>query len=469
MADGYDAIHSPTLLREIVESAPVALVMIDRAGFIVLVNAEAESLFSYNRNELLGQPVEILIPPRYRGLHPAFRTAFYVEPQARLMGAGRELFGLRKDGGEFPIEIGLKPIATGEGLFVLSAIVNLTQRKLLEARFRATVESAPTAMVMTDRRGFIVLVNSETEKLFGYARAELLDRPIEVLVPDRYRAKHPDTREGFLHKPEARRMGAGRDLFAVRKDGSEFPVEIGLNPVETDEGLFVLSAIVDITERKRNARQLEIALAEKTVLLNEIHHRVKNNLQIISGLLQLQAGQSKEPGLRELLTQSQSRVQSMSLIHELLYEGRDFSAIRLDNYFVRLGNLLWGSYMGAADQVTFAPDLEEVSLDLNRAIPCGLMVNELLTNSLKHGFPGQRRGTVVLTVRLSENGRRIWVRVSDDGIGLPAGLNLQNAPTLGLMLARELAGQLESELQIVPSEKGACFLWEFPLRVEEGE
>ncbi|HEU0122738.1 MAG TPA: PAS domain S-box protein [Bryobacteraceae bacterium] len=469
MTDRYDPIQSPTLLREIVESAPVAMVMIDRAGLIVLVNAEAEALFDYNRSELLGQSVEILIPPRYRGLHPAYRSAFYVEPQSRLMGAGRELFGLRKDGGEFPIEIGLKPIGTEEGLFVLSAIVNLTQRKLLEARFRATVESAPMAMVMTDRRGFIVLVNSETEKLFGYARAELLESPIEVLVPDRYRAKHPETREGFLLRPEARRMGAGRDLFAVRKDGSEFPVEIGLNPVETDEGMFVLSAIVDITERKRNARQLEIALTEKTILLNEIHHRVKNNLQIISGLLQLQAGQTKDPALRELLVQSQSRVQSMSLIHELLYEGRDFSSIRLDRYLARLGNLLWGGYMGGTNDVTFVADLEEVSLDLNRAIPCGLLVNELLTNSLKHGFPGARKGSVTLTVQRTHFGKRVRVCVEDDGVGLPAGLRLQTSPTLGLTLARELASQLGAELEIVPREAGACFALAFPLEIEEGE
>ena len=136
---------------------------------------------------------------------------------------------------------------------------DLTARKRLEARFRATVESAPTAMVMTDASGLIVLVNAETEKLFGYERNELLGQEMEVLVPERYRVEHPHLRSRFFASPEARRMGAGRDLFGVRKDGREFPVEIGLNPLETEEGAFVLAAIVDITERKQAEETLRIA------------------------------------------------------------------------------------------------------------------------------------------------------------------------------------------------------------------
>ncbi len=379
------------------------------------------------------------------------------------MGSGRELFGLRKDGSEFPIEIGLRPIQVGGGLYVLSAIVNLTQRRLAEARFRAAVESAPAAMVMTDRGGLIVLVNGEAEKVFGYGRRELIGASIETLVPGRFRPEHPELRSGFGEGPEARRMGAGRDLFAVRKDGSEFPVEIGLNPVETEEGLLVLSAIVDITERKRSARQLETALAEKTVLLHEIHHRVKNNLQIISGLLQLQAGQAEVAGLRELLEQSQNRVQSMALIHELLYESGDFSRIRLDQYLQRLGALLWGGYLGTGEEVRFEAEVEEVNLDLSRAIGCGLLVNELLTNSLKHA----RAKTVRLTMRREEEAGRIAMGVSDDGRGLPEGVKLATARSLGLMLAVQLAEQIGAELRVESGDTGVSFRWEIPMRAEE--
>ncbi len=255
---------SQELLRAVIESAPTAMVMIDKRGGIVLVNAEAERLFGYARNELIGSPVEMLVPQRFRGLHPAFRTAYFVEPRARRMGANRDLYGLRKDGTEVPIEIGLNPIQTSGELFVLSAIVDISERKRLENRFRATIESAPTAMVMIDRKGCIVLVNMETEKLFGYARADLLGKPIELLVPDRFRAMHPAMREGFFATPEARRMGVGRDLYGLRRDGTEFPVEIGLSPVETDDGICVLSAIVDISERKRLEDRFQLLVGSVT-------------------------------------------------------------------------------------------------------------------------------------------------------------------------------------------------------------
>lgn len=457
-----EVVRSPGFLREVVESAPVAMIMVDREGLVVLVNAEAEGLFGYPRSELLGESIERLLPTRFRQAHPSLRRAFFEAPEAREMGVGRELFGLRKDGSEFPIEIGLRPISAGGNRFVLSAIVNISQRRLLESRFRATVESSPTAMVMVDQTGEIVLVNAETEKLFGYTRLELLGAPIETLVPHRFRSSHPQLRGGFRMLPEARRMGAGRDLYALRKDGSEFPVEIGLNPVTTEEGLFVLSAIVDITDRKRNAHDLQVALREKTILLNEIHHRVKNNLQIISGLLQLQASQCNLPEVRQLLAQSESRVRSMAILHELLYEGRDFSHIRLDNYFRRLAQLLWTSYLGEHGEVNLISNLDPVSIDLNRAIPAGILVNELLTNCLKHA----RARTVTLTLNYDPQTDIVVTSVSDDGVGLPPGFELESQKSLGMTLATQLAEQVGSRLQVVPTNSGACFRWEYVLTQE---
>src|SRR5205807_1211548 len=177
--------------RAVVESAPSGMVMIDRAGTITLVNREAERLFGYTRNEMLSQPIERLVPERFRLGHPVFRTDFFANPQTRAMGAGRELYGLRKDGVEIPVEIGLNPIETDEGFFVLASVVDITARKRAEARFRAVVESAPSGMVMIDRTGTITLVNREAERLFGYPREELLGQRIEHLVPERFRRGHP--------------------------------------------------------------------------------------------------------------------------------------------------------------------------------------------------------------------------------------------------------------------------------------
>jgi PAS domain S-box-containing protein len=242
-------------LRAAVESSPSGLLMVDAAGRIVLVNREVERLFGYSREELLGKPVDILVPERFRHHHPDFRSGFVAHPSVRSMGAGRDLFGLRKDGVEVPVEIGLTPVATEEGLFVLGSIVDISARKRAELRFRAAVESSPNGMVMVDAGGKIELVNREIERMFGYSREELLGKSIEMLVPERFRGKHPMFRAGFFREPQTRAMGAGRDLFGLRKDGSELPVEIGLNPIETDEGLFVLSSIVDISARKRSEEQ----------------------------------------------------------------------------------------------------------------------------------------------------------------------------------------------------------------------
>ena len=258
--------------RLVVEAAPNAMVMIDPAGTIVMVNTQAERAFGYSRAELVGQPVEMLVPERFRGHHPELRTTFLADPRPRPMGAGRDLYGLKKDGGEFPIEIGLNPIETDQGTMVLSAIVDITARKAAdlalreseqrfsagERRFRQVVEAAPNAMVMIDRAGKIAMVNTQAERVFGYSRAELVGQPVEMLVPERFRSHHPELRETFFADPRPRPMGAGRDLYGLKKDGSEFPVEIGLNPIETDEGTMVLSAIVDITARKA----AELALRE---------------------------------------------------------------------------------------------------------------------------------------------------------------------------------------------------------------
>ncbi len=258
-------------IRLIVESAPNAMLMVDQTGQILLVNSHAEKLFGYAPEALLGQSVDVLVPERFRGGHPRQRAAFFERPASRAMGEGRKLFAVRRDGREFPVEIGLSPVQTEAGTLVLSTIIDITKRRRLEQRVRLVVEAAPNAMLMVDHEGRILMVNQQTEQMFGYDREELINQTIELLVPQRFRDEHPRHRKRFFEQPSSRAMGAGRDLFGVRKDGSEFPVEIGLNPVKTSEGVLVLSAIVDITQRKRAER----ALRESEANLRDALHKLE--------------------------------------------------------------------------------------------------------------------------------------------------------------------------------------------------
>ncbi|MFD7611837.1 PAS domain-containing protein, partial [Streptomyces sp. NPDC059828] len=183
--------------RGLLESAPDAMVIVDDAGTIRLVNAQTEALFGYQRDQLLGRPVEILVPQRFRDTHASHRNGYTDNRQVRPMGAGLELHGLRRDGTEFPVEISLSPLETTDGLLVSAAVRDVSERKAAEERFRSLLESAPDAMVIVDDGGTIRLVNAQTEALFGYRRDQLLGRPVEILVPQRFRDTHASHRNGY--------------------------------------------------------------------------------------------------------------------------------------------------------------------------------------------------------------------------------------------------------------------------------
>jgi phosphoserine phosphatase RsbU/P len=328
-----------------VESAPNAMVMINRSGRIELANLQAECVFGYSRDELLGRPIEMLIPARFRRRHPEHRMSFFANSTPRPMGVGLDLYALRKDGSEFPVEIGLNPIETDEGAMVLAAIVDITERKRREdelrrseMRFRRVVESAPSAMLMVGPEGRIEMANLLAEQLFGYAREELLGQKVEMLIPERFRTQHPGLRAEFFSDPKARSMGVGRDLYALRKDGSEFPVEIGLNPIETEEGPRVLAAIVDITARKafENALRLRDRAMEATnvgIVIADAQARGNPNVYVNPALSRI-TGYSREELLRHnmrLLQGPDSDPAAVEQIRQAVRSGRSCEVV-LKNY-----------------------------------------------------------------------------------------------------------------------------------------
>lgn len=307
--------------------------------------------------------------------------------------------------------------------------------------YRQIVESEPNALVVVDADGRIVLVNAETERLFGYPRGELLGQSVDLLVPDDLRERHPREREAFVAAPRARQMGAGRDLKARRRDGTEFPVEIGLQPLETGHGVIVLASIFDVAERKQTEAIIRASLREKEVLLQEVYHRVKNNLQVLGSLISLQERTLRDASARAALHQSATRVKAMSLVHEMLYRSERLENLELARYLDALVDHLMEAYDARGAGIRVERAVEPIQVGLETAIPLGLAVNELVSNCLKHAFGGCDGGTVHLSARRDEDGR-IELSVRDDGNGLPADVDPDSAMTLGLQIVRALTGQL---------------------------
>jgi len=433
------------VLEPTLDRLPAAMMLVARDGTIAFLNGQAEKLLQYERAALVGKRLESLIPERFRASHPGYRQAFGEDPRARPMGAGRELFALRGDGTEIPVEIGLNPIATDRGPLVLAVIVDITERRRSQRRLAQVVESSPSAMVMVNAGGRIAMVNAQAESLFGYSRAELVGASVDMLVPERFRGGHPALRAGFAGTHTARPMGAGRDLFARRRDGSEFPVEIGLNPIETEEGPMVLSAIVDITERREREEGVRRALKEKELLLGEIHHRVKNNLQVIHSLLDLQASRTTDPAARAMMLDSQNRVRSMALVHHTLYHSHDFARVDFDTLLGTLVPMVRDSFEGSAP-VAIEVDPGGIALPIAQAIPCALIANELVTNALKHAFDGQP-GTVRVALR-HDGADRALMEVANDGRPIPESLDLTDGASLGMTIVSELVAQLRGSLDV---------------------
>jgi len=267
-----------TLFEKLFEASPDAIVVTDEKGQITSINSKVERLFGYGRQELIGQSVEILVPERFRQAHPGHRGTYNAHASVRPMGAGLELFGRRKDGSEFPVDIMLSPMETAEGRVVISVIRDISDRKKAqeairrsEAQFRALFEFSPDAIIASDREGRITEVNARVESMFGYQRGELAGQSIDILVPERFRHTHPARRKEYASAARVRPMGAGLELYGRRKDGSEFPADIMLGPVETAEGRVVLSVIRDLTEKREAEEALRRSELQKRYLEEELN------------------------------------------------------------------------------------------------------------------------------------------------------------------------------------------------------
>jgi PAS domain S-box-containing protein len=320
-----------------------------------------------------------------------------------------------------------------------------------EHKFHQMAELLPQPVFETDVNGRITFANRSSYTTFGFSPVHLSGgiTLFDVVSPD----EHLRVRENFRQAISGEKQ-AGVEYMMLRADGVRFPALVHTGLVYDDYGPVGLRGIVvDITEQKRVAEVLRRALDEKEVLLKEVHHRVKNNLQIISSLLSLQADALNDPRDHALFKESEGRVRSMALIHERLYKSADLARVDFRDYIDSLVTSLFLSYQRPG--VTPVLDVCDVHLPLDMAIPCGLIINELVSNALKHAYPGDRRGTVMIVMRELGDGV-LQLDIRDDGIGLQEDIDPDTSKSLGLNLVSILTRQLQGTLNI-ERNGGTCF------------
>jgi PAS domain S-box-containing protein len=369
-----------------------------------------------------------------------------------------------------------RDLTPAEGAAILASLARGTKGKparpaplpqqlaIAEARYRALVEQIPAVTFMASLEGGLndVYVSPQVEALLGFSQEEWMSDPTLW-----FRQLHPQDRE-LWNLEFARGCATGGPFRAecrfLSKKGEVVWVhgEARLIPDESGRPVLLQGVAFDITEGKRAEEVVKNSLREKELLLKEIHHRVKNNLQITSSLLRLQAGKLADAGVRQLLRESQDRIRSMALVHDMLYRSQDLARVDFAEYVRTLVVQLFRSY-NASGRIRPVVELEPLVLGVDLAVPCGLIINELVANALKHAFPGERRGEV--RVRMTAANDRFTLSVRDDGVGLPPRIDYLDTETLGLQLVRMLTEQIEGQFHL-ETTSGTEFVVRFPRQPE---
>ncbi|WP_201777743.1 PAS domain-containing sensor histidine kinase [Thalassomonas actiniarum] len=409
---------TPDVLHYIVEAVPAGALLVDANGLIQSSNRELQKTLKYNASELLNQNLEMLLPERFRRGHSTLTAAFFKTPLKRSMGNGRSLYARCKDGSEIPIEIGLNPLVCDQGPLVLATLIDITSRLQAEQMFRQIVVSAPYGLMLINPQGMIELANPLICSIFGYCEQDLLSVPMEKLLPERYRKEHGNLRAKYAQQPVMRVMGPGRDLTGLHKDGTEFPVEIGLSPFIWNGQNMVLVALSEITARKKmelDLRQINSDLEEFTYVAS---HDLRSPLRGISDLLEWvreDLGEDPAPSLLNNIERMTVRVHRMEkLIDNLLKYARagrsqnEISQVELDEVLDNIEEL-----QPLPEGFTLERQLDLTSIHTAK-VPLETALRNLIANAVQHH--DQSSGHIV--IRSCSENSLCHISVTDDGPGI---------------------------------------------------
>ena len=334
--------------------------------------------------------------------------------------------------------------------------------KFSEKHYREIFDNASDMIQSIDLNGKIIYVNEAWRKTLGYTKSECIGKNITEFI-------HPEYINHCMMMMNAMAEGLMErvdkmEIFFITKNKMRVLVEGNVN-IKKEKGELIGTTGIfrNITEKKLASEKIKQSLKEKEVLLKEIHHRVKNNLQIISSLLNLQADKIENATAKEKYIESIGRIKSMAIIHELLYKSKNLSTLKITEYITELINYISQTYdVESKIKVSLKINVASEFIDINRAIPFGIMINELLSNAFKYAFPGNKQGEIIVEFDDTINGKHHYsLKVSDNGIGLSKKINQSSPETLGLQLINSLVEQLDGKIKI-NSESGTSFFISFP-------
>lgn len=401
------------------------MILVDQDSKILTVNKCTEVLFGYSPNELIGKDISLLVPEDVRSKHPKLVKSYFDYPLPRKMGLGRNLFGVKKSKKLFPIEVGLTPVKENEEIFVLTSVIDITERINAEKKFRAAFDAAPCSMIMVNQDGKIILANQKTEQIFGYMKEEIIDKNIETLVPDETKLQHPTFVKSYILDPKPRGMGLGRELFGRHKSGKQIPVEIGLQPIFFDGEKFVISSILDITKRKES----EVTIQDKSDEIQQFSYRTSHDLKApllsISGLTDfvlddLDDGNIEESRLniqkiKSLTTQLSTLVDDILALTKIDFEEEVKSFFKFNNFIENVK--LKFSHLINQNNINIETSFlhkKELSVQPTRLTQ---ILDNLICNAMKYCDKNKDKSEI--TVSTFSDKTKFYIQVEDNGIGIP--------------------------------------------------